>query len=278
MTQERNVINSFFWKASERIMVQGFSIIVQIILARLLLPEDFACLAIINAIVSFLGLFVQSGLAVTVIQKKDLTENDLSTLVTISLLVAFVLFSVLYALAPAISDYYNVGDLVWPIRIMGLSLFLYSFNSIQTGLLTRKMQFRTIFFRSMLATPLSGIIGITLAYLGFGIWALVAYNISNIFLIVLFMNFIPDLRLKIGFSRESAKELYSFSLKILGTSVVCSGSDTIRTLSIGKKYSPAQLAYFDRGLTYSNLVTQVVNTSLSSVLLPAFSRSQEEIN
>lgn len=278
MSQSAGVINSFFWKACERIMVQGIGIVVQIILARLLLPEDFACLAIINAIISFLGLFVQSGLSITVIQKKDLSDKDLSTLVTISLLVALVLFIILFFLAPAISNYYNVGDLVWPIRVMGVSLFLFSFNSIQTGLLTRKMQFKTIFFRSMLATPLSGIIGVFLAYSGFGIWALVVYNIANIFLIVVFMNMIPDLRLKIGFSWKSAKELYSFSLKILGTSVVCSGGDTIRTLTIGKVYTPAQLAYFDRGLTYSNLVTQVVNTSLSSVLLPTFSRSQDDIS
>ena len=161
---------------------------------------------------------------------------------------------------------------------MGLSLFLYSFNAIQTGILTRRMQFRTIFFISLLATPLSGILGILLAYWGMGIWALITCSISHIFLVVLLMNMIPELRLKIGFSLKSAKELYSFSLKILGTNLVSSGGDTIRTLTIGKVYSPNQLAFFDRGLTYSNLVTQVVNTSLSSVLLPTFSRNQEDVS
>ena len=259
-------------------MVQGIGFLVQIILARLLLPEDFACLAIINAIVAYLGLFVQSGLLVTVVQKKELTKEDLSTLTTISLLVALVLFVALYFSAPFISDYYNVGNLIWPIRVMGLSLFLFSFNSIQTGLLTREMKFRTIFFRSLLATPLSGIIGIVMAYLGFGIWALVAYSVSNIFFIILFMNLIPELRLKLGFSKNSAKELYSFSLKILGANLVSSGGDTIRTLTIGKVFNPNQLAYFERGLTYSGLVAQIVNTSLSSVLLPAFSRTQEDVD
>lgn len=89
------------------------------------------------------------------------------------------------------------------------------------------------------------------------------------------MNLIPELRLRIGFSLQSAKELYTFSIKILGTSLISSGSDTVRTLTIGKYYNPSQLAYFDRGLSYSSLVTQVVNTSLSSVLLPVLSRSQE---
>jgi len=278
MAQQNGVVNSFIWKAGERILVQGVGLLVQVILARLLLPEDFACLAIINAIIGYLGIFVQSGLSIAVVQKKNLTEEDLKTLTGISLLVALILFAALYVLSPFISDYYNVGNITWPIRVMGVSLFLFSFNSIQSGLLMRRMQFRTIFMRSLLATPLSSIVGIVLAYAGCGIWALVAYSVTNILLTVVFMNMIPDLRLKIGFNRESAKELYSFCLKIIGTNLVSSGGDTIRTLTIGKKYNPNQLAFFDRGLTYSSLVTQVVNASLSSVLLPTFSRSQDDYN
>ena len=257
-------------------MVQGVGILVQIILARLLLPEDFAQLAIISAIVNYLGLFVQSGLSVAVVQKKELTKEDLATLTTISLIVATFLFICLFVSAPSISSFYKMDDLCWPIRVMGLSLFLYSFNSIQTGILQRRMMFRTIFLRSMLATPLSALIGIVMAYMGFGIWALIAFSISNILIVVIFMSFIPELRLNFGFSIQSAKELYSFSVKILGTSLVSAGGDTIRTLTIGKHFSPNQLAYFDRGLNYSGLVTQVVNTSLSSVLLPVFSRSQDD--
>lgn len=277
MSQSSGIINSLFWKTGERFMVQGIGLLVQIILARLLMPEDFASLAIITAIVNYLGLFVQSGLSIAVVQKKNLTKNDISTLTTISLLAALLMYIVLWEAAPLISDFYKVGELTWPIRVMGLTLFLFAFNSIQTGILQREMMFRAIFFRSLLATPLSGIIGIVMAYMGFGIWALIAYNISNILAIVVFMNLIPELRLRLGFSLQSAKELYSFSIKILGTSLVSAGGDTIRTLTIGKCYSPNQLAYFDRGLNYSGLVTHVVNTSLSSVLLPVLSRNQDDI-
>lgn len=278
MSSQGNVtLKSFVWKASERLMVQGLGLFIQIVLARLLMPEDFACVAIINAIVNFLGLFVQCGLSVVIIQKPVLTEKDISTLTTISLLIASVLFTALFFAAPFISNYYDVGNLVWPIRVMGLSLFLYSFNSIQTGLLTRKMQFRTIFFRSMLATPLAGLVGVGMAYMGLGIWALIGYSVTNIFTIVIFMNMIPELRLKIGFSKQSAKEMYPFTLKILGTNLVSTSGDTIRTMTIGKVYSADKLAYYDRAYSYSALVTHVVTTSLSSVLLPVFSRSQEDI-
>lgn len=278
MGKSNTVISSLLWKAGERMLVQGLNLLVQVILARLLMPEDFASLAIIAAIVNYLGLFVQSGLSVAVVQKSNLTSKDIATLTTISLLAALVMYIGLFFAAPVISNYYDVGDLVLPIRVMGVTLFIFAFNSIQTGLLQRKMQFRTIFFRSMLATPLSGIIGITMAYLGYGIWALIAFNISNTLIIVLFMNMIPELRLKLGFSLQSAKELYSFSIKILGTSLVSAGGDTVRTLTIGKHFNANQLAYFDRGLSYSGLVTQVVNTSLSSVMLPVLSRQQEDMS
>lgn len=257
-------------------MVQGIGLFVQIILARLLMPEDFASLAIITAIINYLGLFVQCGLSAAIVQKKDLTDIDISTLTTISLLVALILYTVLFLTAPVISDWYEIKELVWPIRVMGLSLFLYSFNSIQSGLLQRKMMFRTIFVQSMLATPISAVIGITMAYLGFGVWALICYTLTNILTIVVLMNLIPEIRIKYGFSRQSAKELYSFSLKILGTNLISAGGDTIRTMTIGKVYRPAILAYYDRAYTYSSLVTQVVNTSISSVLLPVFSRLQDD--
>lgn len=277
MTESSKVFHSFFWKAGERLAGQGIALLVQIILARLLLPEDFACLAIINAILNYLGLFVHCGLSIAVVQKKELTKIDLATLTSISLIVALVLFILLFILAPTISNFYNLGDIAWPIRVMGVSFFLYSFNSIQTGLLTRNMKFKTLFYCGLLATSLSGILGVLLAYSGFGVWALISYNIAGILLSVIFMNMIPGLRLSIGFSWKSAKELYSFSLKILGTNLISAGGDSVRTLAIGKAYSPNQLAFFDRGLIYSNLVTQVVNASLSSVLLPTFSRSQEDI-
>ncbi len=276
MPKESRIISSLLWKAGERMFVQGLNLLVQLILARLLMPEDFASLAIIAAIVNYLGLFVQSGLSVAVTQKSNLTSKDIATLTTISMLAALVMYVGLFFASPAISKYYGLGEIVLPIRVMGVTLFLFAFNSIQTGLLQRKMQFRTIFFRSMLATPLSGIIGVTMAYLGYGIWALIAFNISNTLIIVLFMNMIPELRLKLGFSLQSAKELYSFSIKILGTSLVSAGGDTVRTLTIGRYFNANQLAYFDRGLSYSGLVTQVVNTSLSSVMLSVLSRQQDD--
>lgn len=273
-----SVLSSIFWKASERILVQGFSLIVQIILARLLFPEDFASLAIINAIVNYLGIFVNCGLAIVVMQKKNLDSKDLSTILTSSISIAGLLYLLLFFLAPSISRFYGADNLVWPLRVMCLSLFLSTFNSVQTGLLQRKMMFRTLFNRTIIAMPISAIVGILMAYEGYGVWALVAYSLTNSAVTVLLINLIPEIRLKFGFSWQRMKEVYSFSGKIILTNLISAGGDTIRTMTIGKIYKPEQLAYYDRGYSYSSLVTQVVNMSISSVLLPVLSRNQDEVN
>lgn len=271
-----SVVGSFAWSAFERIASQGLGLLVQIILARVLLPEDFACIAIINTLILYFGLFVQAGLNIVVIQKNDLQEEDVSTLLVASLMVAFVLYLLLFFLAPFISEFYDVGDIVWPIRVMALVLFLYSYNSIQTGLLARRMMFKTVFFRSVVSLPIAALFGITMAYASFGVWALIAYSFLNSFLTVLFMNLIPDIRIKWGFSWKRAKEMYSFSSKILISALISNGGDTIRTMAIGKFYSPNNLAYYDRAYNYANFATRFFKQTINSVMLPVLSRKQND--
>lgn len=271
------VFKSLFWKLSERFFSQIMGLVVQIILARILLPKDFGSLAIIASIISYLGIFVQSGLSASIIQKKNLDKKDVSTLLSISMIISLVVYCFLFFISPIISSYYEVGDLTWPLRALALNLFLSAINSIQTGLLARQMKFKTLFMRSVVAIPLSGIIGITLAYYGFGLWALVIYALSNTLIVVIFMNMVPELRIKLEMSWARAKELYSFSIKILLTHLVSGGGDTIRTMSIGKFYNPSNLAFYDKGYTYSRMATDIITSSISGVLLPTFSRSQDDL-
>lgn len=272
------VVSSLKWKFVERCFSQIAGLVVQIVLARLLLPADFGSLAIIAAIVSYLGIFVQSGLSAAVIQKKKLDEGDVSTLITCSMLIALVMYVGLFIGAPYISRYYEMPGLTWPIRVLGIGLFLSALNSVQTGILTRQMRFKTLFLRSAVAIPLSGFVGIVMAYLGFGIWALVAHTLLNTLIIIIFMNMLPDLRITFGFCYQKAKEIYSFSLKILMTNLISGFGDTIRTMSIGKKYTAGDLAFYDKAYTYSHMVTNMVNSTVSGVLLPTFSRKQDDID
>lgn len=271
------VTNSFFWKMTERIMSQGVNLLVQIILARILLPEHFGSLAIIAALTNYANIFVQSGISTVIVQKKELNKEDLSTLQTFSLAVALFFYSILFFAAPFIASYYNSAILSPALRVISLMLFLNAITAVQTGVLSRQMRFKAIFMRTMVAVPLSGVVGIVMAIKGFGLWALVAHSIVNALVIVVLMSFDKELRIPLGFSWKRFKPLFSFSGKVMLTSLVSGGHDFIRTMMIGKKYSTEQLAFYDKGYTYSSMVSSVIRQSIGSVLLPAFSRQQDDI-
>lgn len=270
------VAGALWWKMLERFTSQGLNLVIQIVLARLLLPEDFGQLAIISAIIVYCTVFVQGGLATAIIQKGDLKDLDVSTLLIISLGIASLLYIILFFLAPVISDYYSLPSLIWPLRIQSLALFLGAINSVQVALFSRAMDFKSIFFRSILSVPISGAIGICLAFWGAGIWALISQSLSSILITIIYMSFFPITHVKIGFSWESAKEMYSFSGKILFSGLISTFGDSFRTMLIGKKYNSSSLAYYDKGYSYSSLITQIVTLSMSSVMLPAFSRIQTD--
>lgn len=272
------VLNSLGWKILERFCSQGVNLIIQIILARLLSPADFGSLAIMVAITNYAALFVQSGLATAIVQKKDLDAKDINTLFTASLVIAAIMYMGLFAASGYIAGIYDAPEIIWPLRSLALILFLNAINSVQTALFSRNMQFRQLFLRSIIAVPLSGIIGVAMAYMGFGLWALVAYTLSSMGLTVLVMSLASSYRLRLEFYWDRAKVLYSFSVKILLSSLVCGFGDTLRTLIIGKKYNSTDLAYYDKAYTYSAYFTQIINASITSVLLPTFSRSQDNIS
>ncbi|NLE03232.1 MAG: oligosaccharide flippase family protein, partial [Crenarchaeota archaeon] len=180
--------------------------------------------------------------------------------------------------SPLISSCYDTTELIWPLRVLGLLLFLNAINSIQTALYSRRMEFKKIFIRSIISVPLSGIVGIVLALQGFGLWALVIHNILNVLIIIIVMAFDKNCRLGLKFSISRFKKLLPFSGKIILTGAVTGGGDFLRTLIIGKKYNTEDLAYYDKAYTYSNYATQIVGLSITSVMLPSFSREQNNPN
>ncbi len=274
----KKIVGSLWWKLLERLFSQGINLVVQIVLARILLPSDFGCLAIIAAITNYVGIFVSSGLATTLIQKKNLDDKDVSTMLTASLSVALLLYMVLYVLSPWIASIYNIPEVLWPLRALAFILFLNAIFAVQTAILSRNMDFKSIFIRTALAVPISGAVGITMAYLGFGVWALVAHNLVHMLTMVLVMFFGTNMNLRLGFSLPRAKAMYSFSVKIMLSSVVSGFGDTIRTMTIGKKYTPSNLAYYDKAYTYSHYVVSIIHSSIQSVMLSVMSRQQDELN
>lgn len=277
LINSKTIANSLWWKLLERLFSQGINLVVQIILARILLPSDFGSLAIIVAITNYAAIFVQTGLSTVLIQKKNLDPEDTSTMLTASLAIALLFFLVLFFLAPKISSFYNLPEILWPLRVLSFILFLNAINSVQSALLSRSMNFKTIFICSALSVPISGAIGIAMAYMGFGVWALVTHNLLNMLIIVLVIYWGASIKLKLGFSIQRAKEMYSFSGKIMLSGLISGFGDTMRTMTIGKKYTPDDLAYYDKAYTYAQYVVHIIHSSIQSVMLPVFSRQQDNL-
>lgn len=275
---KERVANSFFWRMLERFFSQGIGFVVQIVLARILLPEDFGSLAIIVAFTSYATVFVSSGISTAVIQKKGLEKTDLSTLMTYTLGMASVFYTILFFLAPLIASYYNAPLLQPTLRVLAFTLFLQGISSVQTGLLQRQMRFRQLFVPTMIAAPLAGILGILLALKGFGLWALVVHTLANQLFVIIVISFDKNCRIPLAFSRLKMKEIFPFTSKIMLTYATCGLFDLVRTTMIGRRYTREDLAYYDKGLTYSGYVTMLINQSMSSVLLPAFSRKQDNVD
>lgn len=259
----------------ERGGTQGIQFIVQIVLARLLLPEDYGLIALVTIFIFIANVFIQSGFNTALIQKKNANEVDFSSVFYLSLFVAGLLYVILFFTAPVISKFYHEPQLVQVLRVLSITLFFGAVNSIQNAVIARKMQFKMLFFSSLGAIIVSGMIGIVIAYKGFGIWALVMQQLVNKFLVTAILWFLVKWRPKLLFSFQRVKGLFSYGWKLLVSSLIDNLYMNLRSLIIGKIYSPSTLGYFNRGKQFPEFLVVNINGSIQSVMLPVLSSQQD---
>jgi O-antigen/teichoic acid export membrane protein len=271
------VIISLFWKLMERVGTQGIQFIVQIVLARLLLPEEYGTIAIIAIFISFANVFVQYGFNTELIQKKNADDVDFSSVFYMSLFVAGVFYFVLFFTAPFIAEFYQNQDLIPLLRVLAITLFIGGLNSIQNAVVARKLEFRKLFFSSLGAMLVSGLVGILMAYNGYGTWALVAQQLSNQMTIAIILWFTVKWRPLLLFSMVRLKELFSFGWKLLVSALINILYMDSQSLIIAKIYSPTMLGYFNRGQQFPALIVSNINGSIQSVMFPALSLQQENL-
>lgn len=273
-----SIIGGLLWKLLERFGTQGLQFIIQIILARLLFPSDYGILALIVIFITIANVFVQSGLSTSLIQKKVVDQVDYSSVLYVSLGIAGILYCILYFTAPLIGIFYNNDSLILVLRVLALTLFPGAFNSIQNAIVSRTMQFKRLFYSSVGAGIASGIVGIYLAYHGYGIWALVFQQLTNQICITLILWFTVKWRPTLQFSLERVKVLYSFGWKLLVSALLETSYNELRSLIIGKMYNPAVLGYYNRGQQFPQLIISNINGSIQSVMLPALAAQQDYTN
>lgn len=269
------VLSSLIWKLMERGGTQGIQFIVQIALARLLVPNDYGIIALIAIFITIANIFVQSGFNTALIQKKNADDADFSSVFYLSLFVAGFLYLFFFFTAPYVAAFYGISQLTSVLRILSITLFLGAFNSIQNAVVSRNMQFKMLFFSSLGAIVVSGTIGITFAYIGFGVWALVAQQLTNQFMITLILWFTVKWRPTLIFSFKRLKGLFSYGWKLLLSSLIENLYMNFCSLIIGKIYNPDILGFYNRGDQFPQIIVINIDSSIQSVMLPALASEQD---
>jgi len=254
---------------------QVIQFVIQIVLARLLAPEQFGIIAMVMVFIKLAQVFAQSGFNTALIQKKEVDEIDFSSVFYLSLLVACLLYLILFFTAPFIANFYNSEQLILVLRVLSIILPFGAYNSIQNAIISRRMEFKKLFFSSIGAILVSGTVGIIIAYAGLGVWALVVQQLTNQFMITLILWFTVKWRPKFKFSLERVKSLFSYGWKLLISSLIDTLYMNLQSLIIGKIYNPATLAFYNRGEQFPQIIVTNINGSIQSVMLPALSSEQD---
>lgn len=272
----KRVILSLLWKFLERMGSQLSTFLLGIILARILSPTEYGTVALITVFISIATVFVQGGFNTALIQRKDVDEGDYSSVLYFSLFIALILYAVLFLCAPLIAAFYGIAELKPIVRVLSLVLVPGAFNSIQVAYVTKRMQFRKLFVSNLTAVIVSGVIGILLAKRGFGAWAIVAQQLCNQTVVCLMLMVLSDWKPKASFSMASIRRLIPFGSRVLASNLLVSVFLNVRTLIIGKFYSTEALAFFNRGKTFPSTAMDAVNGTIQSVMLPTYSRVQDQ--
>lgn len=271
-----NILSSLFWKLMERGGTQGIQFIVQIILARFLSPEEYGIIAIVMVFILLANVFVESGFNTALIQKKDADEVDFSSVLYLSLGVATILYGLIFITAPFIASFYDQPILIQVLRVLSITIFIGAFNSIQNAYIARNMLFKKLFTSSLGSVTISGVVGIIAAYSGLGVWALVLQQLISQLAVAIILWFTVKWRPHLIFSTTRVKSLFSYGSKLLASGLLDTLYSNLRTLIIGRMYTPYMLGYYNRGQQFPQLIVSNINGSIQSVMLPALSAHQDD--
>lgn len=276
MKENRVVFSNLIWRFAERCGAQIVTLIVSIVLARILLPEDYGTISLITVFTTILQVFVDSGLGTALIQKKDADDLDFSSVFYFNFVVCLILYSGMFVAAPYIAFFYNNVSLTPVIRVISLTIIVSGVKGIQQAYVSRNMLFKRFFFSTIGGTLFSAAFGIGLAYAGCGVWALVGQQLSNTCIDTFILWMTVKWRPKKMFSWSRLKELLSFGWKMLASTLLDTVYNNIRSLIIGKMYSSSDLAYYNQGRQFPNVIVNNINTSIDSVLLPTMASAQDD--
>lgn len=275
---KNKTFSGVIWKFLERICAQGVSLVVSIILARILIPEDYSVVSIVTIFFAFCNILISGGLNTALIQKKDADLEDYSTVLHTTMFVAFILYIIMFITAPLIANIYDKEILVPIIRVMSLTFFINAFKSILSAYTSNNLQFKKFFMATIVGTIISAIIGIYMAAAGYGAWALVVQQMSNSLIDTIMLYFSTKFKILFKISFSKLKTLFKYGWKIFVSSIITVLYDQINPLIVGIKYSTNDLAYYNKGQNYPGLINSTISDTLKAVIFPVMSKVQDDNN
>lgn len=273
---DNKIGKGLFWKLLERFGVQGSQFLLQLILARILDPEHYGVLSLMVIFTTLANVFIQTGFSAALVQNKDVTDEDYSSVFWVSFGIAGVLYAAIFFAAPWIAAFYQMPQIVAPLRVLALQLLPGALNAVQLAKVSREMDFRKVFVSNLTGILAAGTVGVLMALGGFGLWALVAQTVLNVTVVCLVMTFTSGLKLRLRCNLQRIKVLFSFGWKVLLSGLMDTLYQDIRSLVIGKRYAADTLGYYNRGKQFPQFIITASNGAVQSVLLPAMSREQDD--
>lgn len=269
-------LSGLMWRFMERFGAQGVTFVVSVVLARLLNPSVYGTIAIVTIFITILNVFIDSGLGNALIQKEEADDLDFSTVFFFNIVLCLVLYIALFLAAPIIADFYHMPDLTKVLRVMSLTVIVSGVKNVQQAYVSRNLLFKRFFYSTLGGTLGAAVLGIWMAYRGYGVWALVMQNLFNTTVDTMILWITVKWRPKRMFSLKRFQSLFSFGWKLLVSSLIDTFYNNFRQLIIGKLYSADSLAYYNRGYMIPNVFVGNINAAIDSVLFPVLSGEQSD--
>lgn len=273
---KKKTIGGLLWSFVDLLGNQGIQFIIQVILARMLIPDHFGLIGMILVFTAVSNSLIDSGFTQALIREQKVTQKDYSTVFYFNIIISLVIYLCLFAAAPQISLFFEESELTEIVRVLTLGIIINSFGIIPRAILTKRVDFKTQAKVNTLASVLSGVVAVTFAFLGFGVWSLVVRTLVLNFVQSLFLSLTTKWRPSLVFSIVSFKRLFGFGWKLLVSGLINTIYDNVFYLIIGKQYSKTQLGYFTNASKFNDLAVQTMTSSIERVTYPVLSSMQDQ--
>ena len=276
--KQNSIASGISWKLIERFSVQIVRFVLQILLARILDPEHYGSLALLLVFTTLANVFIQKGFSSSLIQDKNVSDEDYSSVFWVTLGIAGIAYIVVWSLAPLVDVIYSQPELIEPLRILALLLFPGALNSVHQSKLSREMDFRKVFITNVGGVLVAGAVSIALAYMGWGLWSLVIQSVLSTTMTCILLCLMSNWKIRRVCDWKRVKKLFSFGWKLLVSELLDTLYQDLYSLVMGLRFDNEILGYFNRGKQFPQFVVTSANSTVQSVMLPAMSRQQDDLD